>query len=85
MAEKSVAPDRLKKVMEGEYAYFASVGKQLLRVMSPQQKTELMQHDGHLAHGGAVKPSAAWRVDRTRSKEFAKDGSNFFQIAEQVS
>jgi len=84
MAERRVAPNRLKKLLDGEYAYFASVGKQLLRVMSPAQKAELMTLGGHVAHTGPTKPSAAWRVDRSRSQEFARDGSNFFQIAEKV-
>lgn len=84
LAERIVAPSRMKAVMSGEYIYFASVGKQLIRAMSPAQLSELMALGGHVAHTGSVKPMAAWRVDKTRSQEFSKDGSNFFQVAEKI-
>jgi len=32
----------------------------------------------------ALVPSEMWRLDKTRSSELEKDGSNFFDIAEQV-
>lgn len=82
LARKHVAPARLQRVMEGYVAYQASVGKQLLRYMTDQQKQELLNLGAHVAHGGVVHPSECWRLDKRRAVEMKRDGSNFFEIAE---
>lgn len=84
LAKRIVAPSRLRRVMDGEYAYWASVGKQILRVLDKWQKSELLNYGGHIAHRGKVIPDAAWKVDKMKSKQFSRDGKNFFEIAERI-
>lgn len=66
-----------------EYAHEAAAGKKVLKHMSPAQKLQLLESSNHVAHEGAVKPSECWRIDKRRSPELKKDGSNFFQLAER--
>lgn len=85
LARKIVAPTRLMKLIEGEYIYFASVGKQLLSRMTDAQKLYLIDEYGtHVANRGSLKIAKAWRIDKERSKEVAKDGSNLLSIAEEI-
>lgn len=44
----------------------------------------LIQWGAHVAHDGPAKPSECWRIDKKRCRELMPDGSNFFEIAEQV-
>jgi hypothetical protein len=82
LAHKTVAPDRLSKAMNGEYPTVSSVGKQLLRVMSEQEKLDLLDLGLAISHGGSLLPSACWRLDKKRSQDLKQDGSNFFTVAE---
>lgn len=84
LAKRIVAPSRLQRLMDGEYIYYASVGKQLMPYLTPSQKNEIMESGAHVAHQGAVKPSRAWRFDKRKSKLLHTDGSNFFELAEQI-
>lgn len=84
LAERVVAPSRLEKVYGGEYIYFASVGKQLMRHLSDGQKRVLMDAGANVAHKGAIKPIRAWKFDKRKSKQLAGDASNFFELAERV-
>jgi hypothetical protein len=84
MAQRIVAPSRYKKCMDGWYAFYASIGKQLLKQMNDFQKKQIIDAGAHVAHQGAIKPSAAWRFDKLLCKLLVEDGSNFFQLAEKV-
>lgn len=84
LAERNVAPSRIKRVYDGEYAYFASVGKQLMHHLSDWEKNQIIESGGHIAHEGTVPITRAWRFDKTKSKSLATDGSNFFDLAEQI-
>lgn len=84
IAERLVATSRLQRLMDGEYAYFASVGKQLMPWLTDWQKRELIESGSHIAHDGTVTPSRGWRIDKTKSKELLPDGSNFFDLAERI-
>jgi len=86
-AESNVAETRLKRVKRGEYAYYAAVGKQILsyfKKSNPALLGSLLRYCKHIAHHGPVKPSAVWRVDKTKSKDFKADGSNFFEVAKKL-
>ena len=72
------------KVMDGEYDYWASSGKKILKILTPLQKKEIMQHTKNVASLGSITPSQVWRIDKTKSKQLKKDGSNFFKIAKRV-
>jgi hypothetical protein len=80
----NVAESRRRKLMNGEWAYFASVGKQLLRLMSDEYKKSLLTLVPNAAHKGDMKISKAWRIDKTQTKKIARDGSNFHEVAEEI-
>lgn len=80
-----VAPSRRKRVMDGEWDYFASVGKQLLKRMEPWQKKEIMGLVKNVAHQGEVKVLRGWKIDKDKSALLDGDGSNFFEYAEEIS
>ncbi len=84
LAKRNVAISRLNKLLGGEYAYWASVGKQLLRKMTDEQKLALIDKGANVANEGPIKPLEAWRFDKRRSQELSRDAGNFFQIAEQI-
>lgn len=80
----TVTPNQLKKIMDGEYAYYAAGGKRALQKMPDWMKIELINRGAHIAHGGSIHPAEAWRIEKKRMTELKKDGSNFFQIAERI-
>lgn len=85
LARVALTPKQYKKINDGEYAYFASGGKRLLKAMSDAQKLELLKLEGvHVAHAGDIKPQRAWRLDKKQVGKLKPDGSNFFQVAKQV-
>ena len=71
-------------VMGGEYDAWASAGKIVLDSMTDGQKLELIDLGAHVAHTGNLMPKEVWRFDRNRTIELAKDGSNFFDLAERI-
>lgn len=84
LAQKHLSDRVFSKVRDGEYAYFAAAGKKLMRWLSDDMKLVLIRAGKHIANQGPIKPTTIWQVDKTRSKEFKKDGSNFFHIAKKV-
>lgn len=84
LAREHVAPSRLRAVEGGEYAYFASVGKQLLRKMTDEQKLDIMALSKNLAVRGGTKFIRAWRLDKALAPKIHQDGSNVLEIAERV-
>ena len=71
-------------IMGGEYDAWAAGGKVLLDEMSDDQKLYLLDYDAHVAHTGNLIPKEAWRIDRDKTPDLKKDGSNFFEIAEKI-
>ena len=71
-------------VMGGEYDAWASAGKIVLDSMTDEQKLELIDLGAHVAHTGNLMPKETWRFDRNLTVELAKDGSNFFDLAERI-
>lgn len=84
LARRNLTSRQLRNVRDGLYAYYAASGKKLVRLMSPWQKAELIRRGAHVAVTGGVMLTRAWRIDKLRSPELKKDGSNFFEIAEVV-
>jgi hypothetical protein len=76
--------DLYDAVMGGEYDAWASAGKIVLDSMRDGQKLELIDLGAHVAHTGNLAPKEVWRFDRNRTIELAKDGSNFFDLAERI-
>lgn len=85
LAKSKLTSNILKKVMEGGYMYWSKAGKRLVSLMSDGQKLNLIEAGAHIAHTGALKPSEVWQVDRERTPEFSRDGSNFFEVATRIN
>lgn len=84
LAERHVAPARLRRIKDGEYAYYASVGKQLLARMADWQMSQIIKTVKNLAVAGPLDVVAAWRLDKRKSKEIKPDGSNVLSVAEKA-
>jgi hypothetical protein len=77
-------PVSMKRRMS-EGAMWAKVGKRIVNKLSDQEKIDIITHfETHIAHTGPVPIVRAWRIDKRRSKEIKKDGSNLMEIAEEV-
>jgi hypothetical protein len=67
------------------YAAWAAGGKRAVKYMPDWMKVWLIDHSmAHVAHGGNIPAKGCWRFDRRKSKQLAKDGSNFFQLAKRI-
>lgn len=84
LARQILTPNQLSKALSGEYSWQANAGKKLLKWMTDEQKLALIDAGAHVAHGGKVQPSQCWRIDKRQSKDYARDGSNLFQLAERI-
>jgi hypothetical protein len=85
LAKYVLTPLQYQKVIRyDDYADFAVAGKKLNKYMSEQQKLELIDAGAHIAHEGKIDFKECWRIDKRRSQELNRDGSNFFQIAEKI-
>jgi hypothetical protein len=71
-------------VMGGEYDAWAHGGKIILDVLTDKQKLELIDLGAHVAHSGNLFPKETWRFDRDKMSDLARDGSNFFELAEKI-
>ena len=72
-------------VMGGEYDAWATAGKFLLDEMSDSQKQKLVDAGAHIANTGVLIPSKAYRIDRNKTQQLKRDGSNFFDLAEEIA
>ena len=72
-------------VMGGEYDAWATAGKFLLDEMSDSQKQKLIDAGAHIANTGVLIPSKAFRIDRNKTQQLKRDGSNFFDLAEEIT
>lgn len=80
-----MTPKQFQDAAEGEVASQASGGKRALKKLPVQDMLDLIRWGAHVAHQGGIKPAECWRIDKLRTKELAKDGSNFFEIAERIA
>tara|TARA_B100002019_G_scaffold247516_1_gene225953 strand:+ start:362 stop:1054 length:693 start_codon:yes stop_codon:yes gene_type:complete len=71
-------------IIGGEYDAWAAGGKILLDEMSDDQKLNLLDYGAHVAHTGNLIPKETWRIERNKTPELQKDGSNFFDLAERI-
>lgn len=84
LAKNHLHPTTYHKVMQGEYSKWASGGKQLLKKMRDDQKLSLIDQGSHIAHTGELPISKIWRIHKDKVKLLKRDGSNFFDHAEEV-
>lgn len=84
LANAKLTDNQWYKIVDGDYSTWAQGGKKILKFMTPSQRKEILDFTDHVSHEGELKIAGAWRIDKTRSKEFKRDGSNIFKIAEKV-
>ena len=84
LATSHLASSTMKKIMDGEYSYWAKAGKVLNKKMTDKQQLELIDLGAHIAHTGALKPKEAWSMPKTDNKMLKKNGSNFFKVAKRI-
>lgn len=84
LAQDLVAVSTYRKVMDGDYASWAKIGKIILKRLNEKQIFELIDYGSHIAHGGSLKIKEIWKIDKSLCPELKKDGSNFFKLAEKL-
>lgn len=80
-AEDDYYRSLLHAVKDGLYDAWIKTGHILLPYLTGQQKFEIMEHFGNIAHLGLIKPKEMWEFDRSNCKQLKRDGSNFFELA----
>lgn len=85
IAKYNLTPLQYQKVLRyDDYADFAVAGKKLMFKLPKNIHLDLIRLGSPAAVEGQVKISEAWKIDKEKCKDLNKDGSNFFEIAEQV-
>jgi len=74
----------LDGVNSGDYESWITAGKLLLPHLTDEQKLEIIEKYGNVAHEGVLHPTEMWEIDRNLSLKLKPDGSNFFQIAKKI-
>jgi hypothetical protein len=84
MAEKHLTENQMKKVLWGEYAYWAQAGKKLNKIMTSAQKLEIIDLGASIANTGSLRIKEAWKLHKNDNIKLKEDGSNFFKVAERI-
>lgn len=73
-----------EQVRDGEYAAWIKAGHILLPLLTEEEKIEIIDQYGNLAHLGKVLPIEGWKFDKNLCPQLKEDGSNFFELATKV-
>jgi hypothetical protein len=85
LVDKHMTPHTRKKAREGEYSHYANIGKKMQKHLSDDQKLDLINnHGAHAAITGNIKPDRVFRIHKSKIPELKRDGSNFFDHAEEL-
>jgi hypothetical protein len=84
LAQQSVANSTYKKVMDGQYEYWAKIGKILIKKLNNYQILELINATNNVAHTGNLEVDEIWQFDKSLCKDLKSDGSNFFDLAHKL-
>ena len=85
LVRKHSTEKTIRDAKEGEYAAWARLGKNIVSKMSDSQKLELIHNNNvHIANTGKIIPDKAYRIDNDKIPLLKKDGSNFFDHAEEL-
>lgn len=84
LARKLATPKQLRQSADGEYAAHSAVGKKMVKVMPDWMKLHLIDKGAHIAHHGEIEIHRAWKIHKSKIKLLKKDGSNFFEHAEEI-
>jgi hypothetical protein len=84
-AHSNIPASYMKKLLFGEYIYFAKAGKKLVKFLLRSTLDSLVANFvGAISSLGETKISGAWRIDKALTPQLKRDGSNFFDHAEKV-
>lgn len=80
----------LQDLYECSFPEVALAGKFVLDYADDELVVEMLEYlegdqQSALSHEGSVRFSEAWRFDKQLAPKLAKDGSNFFELAERVA
>jgi len=70
-------------VKHGEYDAYAVGGKILLKYFSDKEKLKIIDMGAHIANKGSVSFSEVWRLDKNKSKQLLRDGSNLEKLVDK--
>lgn len=85
LAKKHTTIRTRNMTKEGVYSYYAKLGKQIIPHMTDDQKLELIhKHGAHVANKGSITPDRVYRIPMGKVKHLNRDGSNFFDHAEEL-
>jgi hypothetical protein len=84
LAQRSISPNNYKKLMFGEYEFFARTGKILNKKMNDQQKMLILDSGAHVAYDGSIQPTEAYKFDKTLSEKLSPHCTNFFLLSERI-
>lgn len=73
-----------RNLRDGDIAWQARAGKTAIKKLPDWVLLKIAEKSGTVAHTGDVRFAEAWKVDKARSGELIKDGSNFFDVAEKI-
>lgn len=82
--DKYLSDNIRRKGKDGEYAYYSKAGKILLKHLSDREKMALIDLGAHVAVEGSVPFQQCWEFPKNRTKDLAKDGSNFFDLSKRI-
>jgi len=84
LANRNLTDNTMRKVMDGEYIWWARAGKTLLKKMTDQMKLDLIDAGSHIAHTGNLKPKEVYIFNKAEDNiKFKNDASNFFKVAKK--
>ncbi len=84
LARKLATPKQLRQSTDGEFAAHSAVGKKMVKVMPDWMKLHLIDKGAHIAHHGEIEIHKAWKIHKSKIRLLKKDGSNFFEHAEEI-
>lgn len=84
MAKRLATSTQYRKAADGEYAPQSAIGKKMLKHMSDSDKLHMIDKGCHVAADGPVTVSRAWRIHKSKVQHLKRDGSNFFDHAEEI-
>lgn len=84
IASRELTVSQWRRFADADYVMWAHLGKKLLKKMSDEDKLSFIDLGAHVANTGAIQFKEAWRIDKAKSKDLKRDGSNFFDLAEKV-
>jgi len=86
IAKMACTPRQIKMGDMGLVTYCARIGKALIRKGSVAHLMKrILAHADEVSAEGPVRWTSAWKLDKQRQGDIARDASNLFEVAERVA